>query len=173
MSAKITVREFRRCCPYSIRVLGGDDVVVSPPYDQGRHLDVVELLEDVVPDEPLDGRQEPRPPGAIVELLEQQLGSQLLGVLAEPLEARLAESGPPHPALLQAHQKRGRSGRHPGGGLGRLGAEAGRCVTPAAETSTSFSNRSGWATAASAEMKPPIELPTNAHLPIPTASQNR
>ena len=46
-------------------------------------------------------------------------------------------------------------------------------VTPAAETSTSFSNRSGWATAASAEMKPPIELPTNAHLPIPTASQNR
>ena len=43
--------------------------------------------------------------------------------------------------------------------------------TPAAETSTSFSNRSGWAMAASAAMKPPIELPTTTQSVTPTASQ--
>ena len=43
--------------------------------------------------------------------------------------------------------------------------------TPAAETRTSFSKRPGWAIAASAAMKPPIELPTTTQSRTPTASQ--
>ncbi len=45
--------------------------------------------------------------------------------------------------------------------------------TPAADTSTSFSNRPGSADAASAEMKPPIEFPTTTQSPTPSASQKR
>ena len=99
VSAKITVRELCRCRPYWIASCAGTTWSFRAPHDQGRDLDVVELLEDVVADQPLDRGQEARPARAVLEQLVEQLGAQHLGVLDQPLEARLAQAGPAHPAL--------------------------------------------------------------------------
>ena len=148
--------------PVVERVRRRHDAVVAAPDDQRRDLDVVEPVEDLVPHQALDGGQEPGPAGAVVELLQEQLAPQQLGVLEEALEGRIAQPRSPHPALLEAQQ---RAGAAPVAIRATVSAGWRRrraLLTPAAETSTSFSNRSGWAVAASAEMKPPIELPTTA-----------
>src|SRR5439155_13037558 len=88
--------------PVGDRVLGRDNAVAAPPDDQRRDLYVLELFEDLVAHEALDGRQEARPAGPVVELLQQQLSAQELGMLEQPLEGGPAQPGTAHPPPLEA-----------------------------------------------------------------------
>src|SRR5918995_2439433 len=88
---------------------GRDHAVVPTPDDQGRDLDAVEPVEEVVAEERAEGGQEGGGVVGAVRELPQQLGSEPVRCVEDVAEHRVAQPPPPKPALAQLEAE-------PGGG---------------------------------------------------------
>src|SRR4051794_29137858 len=81
------------------RVVRRDDVVVASPDDQGRNIDVLEPVEDVVAEQASNGRQHAGLAVPMVKALPKELLPEAVGRVKETGEQRVPQSRTAHAAV--------------------------------------------------------------------------